>query len=65
MKLKRKLFESLEAERKKAQDTALMAECAIHALRELCDHDWVEDICHGYGEDPPQCAICGKIKNPN
>lgn len=61
MKLTKELFESLEKERSIAQERALMAECALNALEELCDHEWVESPNHGYPSDY-HCGICNKIK---
>jgi len=63
VKLTKEIFTALEAEKSRLEKDAYAAETAISALQALCDHDWVEDICHGYGEDPPHCAICGIIKN--
>ena len=61
MKLTKELFESLEKERSIAQDRATMAECAINALQELCDHAWVESPAHGYPSDY-YCGICNVSK---
>lgn len=62
MKLKKKLFDRLQNEMMEAKDKEMMAQCAINALQELCDHKWKHDVTHGYPGDDTVCEICGKEK---
>lgn len=62
MKLKRKLFDSLNAEMDQASRRAFNFQLAIEALQNVCDHEWKEDSTHGYTEDPRTCGICGKME---
>lgn len=62
MKLKKNLFDQLNAEMQEAQDRQLMAECAINALQELCNHEWKQEQNHGFPDDSPYCKICGFVK---
>lgn len=62
MKLDKELFENLNKEKDAANERAFLAERAINALQELCEHRWQQDSAHGYPEGPPVCEICGKEK---
>lgn len=55
----KELFEKLNKEKDAANNRAFLAECAINALQELCDHNWLDDPTHGFTNDPRRCEICG------
>lgn len=58
MKLEKSLFERLNSEKKRAEETTLKCEIAITHLQNLCDHEWVEEEMHG-GNPDNYCQICG------